>query len=785
VNDVGYFNDPVLAANVITHSDHDGIAGTYATLNPVPIDALARCANRMTSVRSSNGMYVNDREIEARRGLLMDFDPKRLSGISSTDEEHEAALDLMKRTASDLTFLHGFPVPFLIDSGNGGHIRYITEPLPNTDEMAQLFRTFLHTASGLYSNDKVKLDTEMWNASRIARAPGTVARKGEHTENRPHRLSRLLQKQDPLDILTLKHIKSFIETVTNKPVVYAPKAKPGITPGTPLYPADEAIYRRLNDVAKARVHEWVPRLLGDIARPANGGQGYRISSEDLGRDLEEDISIVPEGIKDFGVADMGDEREGRRTPIELVSQLLTNGDKAAAARMLSATLNTPINEFEGHAIAPPQPKAPDPQGPAIPGGTVAIDPYTLGEPAQYASVTRADTATVVDTPTDYVIKNVLPAGNHIILSAKPKMGKTILAMQMALCVAHGLPFLGRKVKQGAVLYVAFESSAIQFNRDLREQRDALFQALDVDMTAAESNAIIAQYIHVLCPEHKANKRVRDGTAGIAEIIHHAESINDLQLVVVDIIRDLWEKRNIVSRDLVEMQREQIMEVGRIASVTGAALLSLHHERKSNANDKDMLDATERAGGTSAITSATDGNCYILGYKDPSSNGKQPPRAFEGVLRNGTFKRMVMDYLCTTYVDEDGDEQPRKGVFYRMPDDTEVPLSKESSAAGRKRNEVVEMSIINIVVDKQPITMAGVANILNTPVQNIRHVIRRMVDEGKIRENEVIQRGPNVPATGRLPALLTAVGWKTTFDGQLVLDRPTEIPQLPDLMAAAI
>jgi predicted transcriptional regulator len=119
----------------------------------------------------------------------------------------------------------------------------------------------------------------------------------------------------------------------------------------------------------------------------------------------------------------------------------------------------------------------------------------------------------------------------------------------------------------------------------------------------------------------------------------------------------------------------------------------------------------------------------------------------------------------------------------MPDDTEVPLSKESSAAGRKRNEVVEMSIINIVVDKQPITMAGVANILNTPVQNIRHIIRRMVDEGKIRENPVLERGPNLPATGRLPTLLTAVGWKTTFDGQLVLDRPTEIPQLPDLMAA--
>ena len=40
--------------------------------------------------------------------------------------------------------------------------------------------------------------------------------------------------------------------------------------------------------------------------------GYRVSSSDLHRELEEDLSIdkSPEGIVDFGVADMGDERAG-------------------------------------------------------------------------------------------------------------------------------------------------------------------------------------------------------------------------------------------------------------------------------------------------------------------------------------------------------------------------------------------------------------------------------------------------------------------------------------------
>lgn len=778
--DVGYFNDPVLAANVITHSDHDGIAGTYATLNPVPFDALARCANRMTSVRSNNGLYTNDREIEARRGILMDFDPERLSGISSTDEEHENALRVMRNVAIDLSMMHGFPQPFLIDSGNGGHIRYITEPVENNDEATWLFRTFLQAAAKVYSAHGVKLDTTVWNASRISRVPGTVARKGEHTPNRPHRVSRLLQSHDPLDVLTVKRIKSFIEFVTNQPAVYTPKAKPVSSPGA-VYPEDERLYRNLNDVARQRLHDWVPRLIGDIARPANGGQGYRISSDDLGRDLEEDISIHPEGIKDFGLADMGDPREGRRTPIELVSQLLTNGDKAAAARMLSAALNTPINEFEGYAIAPPQP-APQ-QGPSVPG--VAIDPFTLGEPQQYATVRKADVSAALDTPVDYVVKNVLPAGNHVLLSAKAKMGKTILAMQMAICVAHGIDFLDRKVKQGSVLYVAFETSAEQFNRDLKEQRDALFEAMGINMPIEESNSIIAARINVLVPEHKANVRIRDGEAGIAEIIHHAKQIPELKLVVVDIIRDLWEKRNLVSRDLVEMQRQQIMEVGRIASQTGAALLSLHHERKSNANDKDMLDATERAGGTSAMSSATDGNCYIMGFKDTTSDGKQPPRAFEGYLRNGTFKRIVMDYTCSTYVDEDGDEQPRKGVFFRLPDDTEVPLGKETAQAGRKRNEAQDMGIITYITDNQPVTVKSMALALNGLEATIRYRLKRLVREGRLVEN-VLDFAPfGMNTGGKGAAVYTLAGWKVTPDGKLVLDRPHEIPQLPDLALAAI
>jgi hypothetical protein len=74
-------------------------------------------------------------------------------------------------------------------------------------------------------------------------------------------------------------------------------------------------WQKLNAVALANLEAWVPELFPE-AKPSRGG--YRVSSASLNRDLEEDLSLMPEGIKDFGIHDMGDEKEGRRTPIDIV-----------------------------------------------------------------------------------------------------------------------------------------------------------------------------------------------------------------------------------------------------------------------------------------------------------------------------------------------------------------------------------------------------------------------------------------------------------------------------------
>ena len=83
----------------------------------------------------------------------------------------------------------GWPVPTLIDSGNGYHLRYRID-LPNDSAAHELVRSVLHSLAERYS----MLDVTNHNAARVAKLPGTWARKGEHTDERPHRVSALLSE---------------------------------------------------------------------------------------------------------------------------------------------------------------------------------------------------------------------------------------------------------------------------------------------------------------------------------------------------------------------------------------------------------------------------------------------------------------------------------------------------------------------------------------------------------------------------------------------------------------
>jgi hypothetical protein len=80
-------------------------------------------------------------------------------------------------------------------------------------------------------------------------------------------------------------------------------------------------WRAVNDAALADLDAWVPALLPKAKKQSTGA--WRVSSRDLGRNLEEDLSIHPNGIQDFGP-------EQACTAIDTVAQHLPTDPKGAA-----------------------------------------------------------------------------------------------------------------------------------------------------------------------------------------------------------------------------------------------------------------------------------------------------------------------------------------------------------------------------------------------------------------------------------------------------------------------
>jgi hypothetical protein len=186
--EAGYFVDFVkMAAEAAKFSGRPGIEGVYWTLNPCVKALLARAVNHVTTLKTTTA----NKDIEKRSRFLIDVDPVRPSGISATEEEKKAAIEVTRSICCYLR-KEQWPEPFVGDSGNGYHLIYRLD-LPNDDPARDLIQACLKSLAAMFDNNAVKVDTDVYNAGRISKAYGTVAAKGDWTPERPHRQAHLVQ----------------------------------------------------------------------------------------------------------------------------------------------------------------------------------------------------------------------------------------------------------------------------------------------------------------------------------------------------------------------------------------------------------------------------------------------------------------------------------------------------------------------------------------------------------------------------------------------------------------
>ncbi len=143
-----------------------------------------------------------------RTALLIDVDPVRPSGTSSTDKQMTAALDTATRIRNRLSSLK-WPEPLECMSGNGAYLIYRID-LPNDDGSTQLVQNCLLTLAQQYSDTETDVDTTTFNAGRICKVLGTMARKGDHVvgvpgvDDMPHRRSYFIEPRQSLQCVPSK-----------------------------------------------------------------------------------------------------------------------------------------------------------------------------------------------------------------------------------------------------------------------------------------------------------------------------------------------------------------------------------------------------------------------------------------------------------------------------------------------------------------------------------------------------------------------------------------------------
>jgi P4 family phage/plasmid primase-like protien len=195
----GYFDNPDLVVEALTALRLDAAKGIYITLNPIEPTLLARSHNRFSDAKTDS--TTPDKYIVSRRWLLVDFDPVRPAEISASDDEKARAHDRCQEVRQVL-LAAGWPPPVIADSGNGYHHLYCVD-LPADDDR---IKRCLQALDLRFSDTEVKVDTAVFNPSRIVKLYGTKTMKGDNCPDlgRPHRMSRILEVPEEIEAVPVE-----------------------------------------------------------------------------------------------------------------------------------------------------------------------------------------------------------------------------------------------------------------------------------------------------------------------------------------------------------------------------------------------------------------------------------------------------------------------------------------------------------------------------------------------------------------------------------------------------
>ena len=513
----GYFTS---TDTLIKEFDNVDVRGRniYITLNEINPACYSREQHDKFLQTSQT---TSDSEITRYQWLFIDLDPIRPTGISSTNEELKYAEELLDPVQKYLAGW-GFSKPIIAASGNGDHLLYRIN-LEHTAHNKDVIDRCLKALSHEFDNDHVKIDTTNFNPARICKLHGTLAQKGADTKDRPHRMSRIISVSDPSEITNADILEALAEEEKSEEPPATVKDHNRGEFDLIGFMHDHGMTYKEDSNERAKIF-----LLDECPFDASHKNG------------DSKIFLYPNGAISFK-CHHNSCRQYRWQDVRKKFEPDAYDHQIDDARIDAG--------YQQHK----QLKEKEPQ------------PVPKKEKERtFRKLKTADALLQKDIPDPVVyvgVDNELPllVEGTCILSAKPKLGKSWLALAMCLAVSTGKDFLGYKTKKCSTLYLDLETSeAIQKRR----------------VSKALNGEPVPKNFYLETETDPVDKGF------VPQIENYLEQDPDIGLVVVDVFQIIRSPAKGIKETEYEHAYRDITPLNELAQRRHISIVLVCHDRKA-------------------------------------------------------------------------------------------------------------------------------------------------------------------------------------------------------------
>ena len=235
-----------------------------------------------------------------------------------------------------------------------------------------------------------------------------------------------------------------------------------------------------------------------------------------------------------------------------------------------------------------------------------------------------------------LIGGILREGCKMIITGESKAGKTCLSQNLAVCIAEGMPWLGKfPCEQGKVLYINLEVE----EASLYYRFKAMYKAMNKKVTNVGGDNIILWNLRgYAAPMEKLAPK----------IIRRCRNSGPYKAIIIDPLYKVQQGD--------ENSAEAIMSfcnaLDKIAHETGAAIIYDHHHPKGNAREKVI----DRGAGSGVFSRDADALVDISNLEP----GNDAPDLVKSLVKEGE-RPMVMSFVLRDF--KDIDEQK---IWFKFP-----------------------------------------------------------------------------------------------------------------------